>query len=99
MFLKFSSSPLLTSLLLIGYWTPTLGFFLILKGDLGFLQFPILSLIVSYPVNCQLLLSMLKSHCPLQEKEVVEDLPKEQEEEDVTAVTTSTSQEEVGLER
>lgn len=97
MFLKFSSSLLLTSLLLIGYWTPTLCFFLILKGDLGFLQFPILSLIVSYPVTCQLLLSMLKSHCPLQEKEVVEDLPKE--EEDVTTVRTSTSQEEVGLER
>lgn len=53
---------------------------------------------VSYPVSYQLLLSMLKSHCPLQEKEVVEDLPKELEE-DVTAARTRTSQEEVGLER
>lgn len=56
-------------------------------------------LAVSYPVSYQLLLSLLNSPCPLQEKEVVEDLPKEQEEEDVTTVRTSTSQEEVGLER
>lgn len=53
---------------------------------------------VSYHVSYQLLLSMLKSHCPLQEKEVVEDLPKELEE-DATAARTRTSQEEVGLER
>lgn len=52
---------------------------------------------VSYPVSYQLLLSVLKSRCPLQEKEVVEDLPKELEE-DVTAARTWTSQEEVGLE-
>lgn len=52
----------------------------------------------SYPVSYQLLLSVLKSHCPLQEKEVVEDLPEELEE-DVTTVRTWTSQEEVGLER
>lgn len=52
---------------------------------------------LSYPVSYRLLLSMLKSHCPLQEKEVVEDLPKELEE-DATAARTRTSQEEVGLE-
>lgn len=52
---------------------------------------------VSYAVSYQLL-SVLKSHCPLQGKEVVEDLPKELEE-DVTTARTWTSQEEVGLER
>lgn len=52
---------------------------------------------VSYAVSYQRL-SVLKSHCPLQGKEVVEDLPKELEE-DVTTARTWTSQEEVGLER
>lgn len=52
---------------------------------------------VSCPVSCQLLLSVLKCHCPLQETEVVEDLPEELE--DVTTARTWTSQEEVGLER
>lgn len=53
---------------------------------------------VSYPASYQPLPSVLKSRCPLQEKEVVEDLPRELEE-DATTARTWSSLEEVGLER
>lgn len=88
--LKSSSSPLLTHLL-IGYWTRMLHLFLILvQGGAGSSTF--LSCLPAAPPR------RVKVPCPLQEKEVVEELPKEQEEVDVTAARTSTSQEEVGLE-